>query len=98
MLTVKVNDIQNTIGSKFATIQNYPKKNGELSNINFSLGCKVRTKGGKWTGDSTKNILVHKPAHPKNTNENYNGYRTLIKSSLVGCTLKANGQIYKIVA
>jgi hypothetical protein len=96
MKKVSVNQIQTVIGSKFATILNYPKKNGELSNINFSMGCKVRTKGGIWTGDSTKNILVHKPAHPKNTNENYNGYRTLIKSSLVGCILKANGEFYEI--
>jgi len=98
MKNVKIDSIQSVIGSKFATIVGYPKKDGTFSNINFSLGVKVRQKGGKWTGDSSKNMLVHKPASPHNTNENFNGYRTLIKSSLVGCVLKANGTEYKIIA
>lgn len=100
MEKITLNQLRGVVGNGFFSVNGYKKSNGEVSNFNAQMGVHVRTKGGTWNGNEAKHILMHKPNHYRRDQakkEMYNGYRTLLKSSLIGCIIKANGKQYEIV-
>lgn len=98
MKTVAVNHIRNLVGSSFFSIHGYAKTNGEVVNMNAQMGVKRNLKGGTWNGKPGIHTLIHKPCHYRNQDKvaAYNGYRTLINTSLIGATIKFKGESYLI--
>lgn len=100
MQNITLASLSMVVGNRFFSVNGYVKADGTTSNFNAQLGVVARSKGGKWNGTPEKHILMHKPCHYRNALkvQQYNGYRTLKRESLIGCTIKANGREYKIVS
>ena len=103
MKTINLVQAQKIMASgKFFTILGYAKKDGSLRNFNCRQGVKVHSNGGAWNGNSAKNLLIAEPISQKTkaaalaSNMKVNAYRTLILDSLLGCELRAHGEVYKI--
>lgn len=105
MNTITVKQALNLMNSGlFFGLHGYVKADGSTRKFNARQGVKKHSAGGKWSGNAQKNILLAEPVNPKtakmasDNGQKVNPYRTLKIDSLIGCTLKAQGQEYTIIA